>query len=311
MDDQPPQRGRTRPGDLPPPPRVTLNRIEHQHDGDYDYYPAQRTYRAHNGAVVWLVILVGIAAAYALFAGALRPYICVASRTIIGVQLRDCPVTPELPTEPALSVPTPQPNTVIVVITPTTIVRDKGAILIKTQKLSDLLTYRREYQDTITLSQAASSPDMQRLLNWAEQYTRNFNYDVQQHGRDTVIVNFYGHITYGVSLNELTENYISISPDQQQLTITLPPSKVLSVDVDVDKSRIVAREQGFLAQSLLNIDIEALQAGRQLILQQCSPEDMVAAAAQAKSVLTQILALSDFQRVDIVASAGSCAATLP
>jgi hypothetical protein len=261
--------------------------------------------------MVWLVILVGVAAVYALFAGAIQPYTCTISRMLTGVQSSDCPVTPALPDVPTSIMPTPQTNTVIVVITPTTIVRDKGAILIKTQKLSDLLTYRRDYQDTITMSQAASNPDTQRLLNWAEQITRNFNYDIQQHGRDTVIVNFYGHITYGVSLAELTEDYISISPDQQRLAITLPPSKVLSVDVDVDKSRIVAREQGFLAQSLLNIDIEALQAGRQLILQQCSPEDMVAAASQAKSVLAQILALSDFQEVEIVASAGSCAATLP
>jgi len=79
-------------------------------------------------------------------------------------------------------------------------------------------------------------------------------------------------------LDELTENYINISTDQQQLTITLPPSKVLSVDVDVQKSRVVAREQGFLAKPLQNIDIEALQAGRQLILQKCTTEDMVAAS---------------------------------
>ena len=86
---------------------------------------------------------------------------------------------------------------------------------------------------------------------------------------------------------------------------------MLSVDVDVQKSRVIAREQGFLAQSLMNIDIEALQTGRQLILQKCTSEDMVAAAMQAKSVLEQILTLSDFQSVEIVASAGSCITTLP
>lgn len=310
MDEQPPRRGRTRPGELPPPPRVTLNRIEHRHDDDHDDYDYGYAPR-HNTALVWLVIIAGIAAVYALFAGSLQPYYCAISYKITGVQSSDCPVTPTLPDDSALIVPTPSSNTVVMVITPTPIVRDKGAILIKTKKLSDLLTYRREYQDTITLSQAASSAEMQQLLNWAEQFTRTFNYDVQQHGRDTVIVNFFGNITYGVSLDELTEDYITISPDQQQLKITLPPSKVLSVDVDLEKSRIVAREQGFLAQSLLNIDIDALRVGRQLILQQCTSEDMVAAASQAKTVLEHILALSDFQNVEIVANAGSCMVTLP
>ena len=204
------------------------------------------------------------------------------------MQPADCPVEPALPDDSMALVPTPQTNTVMVVITPTMVVRDKGAILIKTQKLSDLLTYRRDYQDTITMSQAASSPNAQGLLNWLDQFTRTFNYDVQQHGRDTIIVNFHGSILYGVSLNELTTDYISISPDQQQLKITLPPSKVLSVDVDVEKSRIVAREQGFLAQSLLNIDLDALQTGRQLILQQCASEDMVAAANQDNTILEEI-----------------------
>ena len=41
------------------------------------------------------------------------------------------------------------------------------------------------------------------------------------------------------------------------------------------------------------------------------PEDMVAAATQAKTVLAQIMALSDFANVEIVASAGSCAVALP
>ena len=307
MDDQPP-RGRTRPGDLPPPPRVSINRIEDQDDDEY--YTDQRNYRRYNSNVVWLVILAGIAAVYALFAADVQPYTCALSRTLTGVQSADCPVEPALPDMSVAAIPTPQPNTVVVVITPTAIIRDKGAILIKTRKLSDLLTYQQEYNDQITLSQAASNQQAQALLNWAEQFTRAFNYDVQQHGRDTVIIDFYGRITYGVSLDELTEDYISISPDQQQLKITLPPSKVLSVDVDVQKSRVMAREQGFLAQSLLNIDIEALQTGRQLILQKCTSEDMVAAAMQAKNVLEQILTLSDFQSVEIVASAGSCMTTL-
>ncbi len=312
MDDQPPRRGRTPPGELPPPPRVSLNRIEdRRNDEEYDYYADQREYPRHNTTLVWLVILAGLAAVYALFAGSIQPYTCAISRTITGMQAADCPVEAALPDDSIALIPTPQTNTIIVMITPTTVVRDKGAILVKTQKLSDLLTYRRDYQDTITMSQAASSPNAQGLLNWLDQFTRTFNYDVQQHGRDTVIVNFHGSITYGVSLNELTEDYISVSPDQQQLKITLPPSKVLSVDVDVEKSRIIAREQGFLAQSLLNIDLDALQTGRQLILQQCASEDMVAAATQAKSVLEEILALSDFQSVEIVASAGSCSTVLP
>lgn len=311
MDDQSP-RGRTRPGDLPPPPRITINRIEH-HDDEYDTYDEQPTYGRHNNSntVVWLVILAGIAAVYALFAADLQPYTCALSRTLTGVQAADCPVEPALPDMSVAIIPTPQPNTIVVVITPTAILRDKGAILIKTRTLSDLLTYQQEYNDQIILSQAASSQQTQYLLNWAEQFTRAFNYDVQQLGRDTVMLDFYGRITYGVSLDELTENYINISTDQQQLTITLPPSKVLSVDVDVQKSRVVAREQGFLAKPLQNIDIEALQAGRQLILQKCTTEDMVAAASQAKSVLAQIFALSDFQSVEIVASAGSCTTTLP
>lgn len=307
MDEQPPRR-RTRPGELPPPPRVSINRIEDQDD---EYYADQRDYRRYNNNVVWLVILAGIAAVYALFAADLQPYTCALSRTLTGVQSAECPVEAALPDMSVAAIPTAQPNTVVVVITPTTVIRDKGAILIKTRKLSDLLTYQQEYNDQITMSQAASSAQAQALLNWAEQLARTFNYDVQQHGRDTVIIDFYGRITYGVSLDELTEDYISISPDQQQLKITLPPSKVLSVDVDVQKSRVIAREQGFLAQSLMNIDIEALQTGRQLILQKCTSEDMVAAAMQAKSVLEQILTLSDFQSVEIVASAGSCSTTLP
>ena len=79
MDDQPP-RGRTRPGDLPPPPRVSINRIEDQDDDEY--YTDQRNYRRYNSNVVWLVILAGIAAVYALFAADVQPYTCALSRTL-------------------------------------------------------------------------------------------------------------------------------------------------------------------------------------------------------------------------------------
>jgi hypothetical protein len=144
-----------------------------------------------------LVLIAGLAAAFALLAGSFRPYLCQISRATVGVQMTDCPIDPNLPEVVSA---TATPNTQIVVITPTPIIRDKGAILLKTKKLSDLLTYRKSYSDQITLSQAASSASMQQLLNWAEQFTHTINYDVQQHGRDTVIVDFHGTITYGARI---------------------------------------------------------------------------------------------------------------
>ena len=205
--DMPPRRGGTRPGELPPPPRITVNRIEH--DDDDGGYAPRRSPRPpqFNGCILVLVIIAGLAAAFALLAGSVRPYLCQISRATIGVQMADCPIDPSLP-DPIIATPTP--NTMIVVITPTAIIRDKGAILLKTKKLSELLTYRKSYSDQITLSQAASNASMQQLLNWAEQFTRTINYDVQQHGRDTVVVDFHGTITYGVVLSELTEDYITI-----------------------------------------------------------------------------------------------------
>jgi hypothetical protein len=188
---------------------------------------------------------------------------------------------------------------------------DSKPFLLKTKKLSELLTYRKIYSDQITLSQAASNASMQQLLNWAEQFTRTINYDVQQHGRDTVVVDFHGTITYGVVLSELTEDYITISPDQQDLTIVLPPSKILNVDVDLEQSRILARDQGFLAQPLLNIDIDVLHVGELQILKQCTGDDMLAAAQQAQVVLSQILALSDFRNITITPTPGACSTTLP
>jgi hypothetical protein len=306
--DMPPRRGGTRPGELPPPPRITVNRIEH--DDDDGGYAPRRSPRPpqFNGSVLVLVLIAGVAAAFALLAGSFRPYLCQISRATIGVQMADCPIDPSLPD--AVVAP-PTPNSMIVVITPTAIIRDKGAILLKTKKLSELLTYRKSYSDQITLSQAASNASMQQLLNWAEQFTRTINYDVQQHGRDTVVVDFHGSITYGVVLSELTEDYITVSPDQQDLTIVLPPSKILNVDVDLEQSQILARDQGFLAQPLLNIDIDVLHVGELQILKQCTGDDMLAAAQQAQVVLSQILALSDFRNVTITPTPGACSTTLP
>lgn len=306
--DLPPRRGGTRPGELPPPPRITVNRIEY--DGDDGGYLPQRRSRPpqFNGGVLVLVLIAGVAAVFALLAGSFRPYLCQISRATIGVQLADCPIDPSLPD---LVIATPTPNSMIVVITPTAIVRDKGAILRKTQKLSDLMTYRKTYRNEITLSQAASSASMQQLLNWAEQFSRTINYDIQQYGRDTVVVDFHGSITYGVVLSELTEDYITVSPDQQDLTIVLPPSKILNVDVDLEQSRILARDQGFLAQPLLNIDIDALHIGELQILKQCTSDDMLVAAQQAQLVLSQILAFSDFRSITITPTPGTCSTTLP
>lgn len=256
----------------------------------------------------FLGLILGGAAVYAFLTGTLRPNLCQISLSALGMQMADCPIDPSLP---GLLNTTPTPNPMIVVITPTPIIRDKGAILLKTKKLSDLLTYRKSYSDQITLSQAASSANMQQLLNWAEQFTHSINYDVQQHGRDTVIVDFQGTITYGVILGELTEYDISISSDQKDITITLPPSKILQVDVDLEKSRILAHDQGFLAQPLLNIDVDALHVGELQILKQCTSDDLLAAAQQAQTVLRHILALSDFRNVTITSTQGACGTTLP
>ena len=77
----------------------------------------------------FLGLILGGAAVYAFLTGALRPNLCQISLSAVGMQMADCPIDPSLP---GLLKTTPTPNPMIVVITPTPIIRDKGAILLKT-----------------------------------------------------------------------------------------------------------------------------------------------------------------------------------
>lgn len=302
--DQP--RGNTKRGELPPPPRITRDRITHDDDDGPPLLPHERDYPiapTPNGCTVWLMILVGLAAVGAIVMMNLSTIL-----PFVG-QLQS-QITPALPVATAQAegvAPTPQIITIM--ITPTPVVVDRGMILRRTQNLSRLVTVKNTYDDRIERSVTSSDATTQSAVNTVDAIIKGFGLDVQELTRDSITMVIYANVEAGVDLAKLSEADLIIDADGKGIRINLPPTEVFSIAIDNKLSYVEQRTTRFLARPQKELESETRQLAENLALQKaCELGIMFVAADNAEENMRRLFEFAGFERVDINAPAGDCIA---
>lgn len=297
-------RGTTKRGELPPPPRISRNRLDDDDDAG-PHLPRERDYPmapTPNGCTAWLMILVGIAAVGAIIMmnlSAILPF--------VG-QLQ-AQITPALPvaTIPAGTAATPEIITIM--ITPTPVVIDRGMILRRTQNLSRLVTVKNTYDDRIERAVTSSDTATQNVVNTVDEIIKGFGLDVQELTRDSITMVIYANVEAGVDLAKLTEADLIIDADGKGIRINLPPTEVFSIAIDNKLSYVEQRTTRFLARPKKELESETRLLAENMALQKaCELGIMFVAADNAEENMRRLFEFAGFERVDINAPAGDCIA---
>lgn len=301
--DQP--RGNTKRGELPPPPRITLNPINKDRDDqpliahEHDYADTPTT----NGCTVWLVILIGIVTVIAIVMmnlSSILPFIG-------NLQAQIVPALPEA--TPLAEAAAPTPNVITVMITPTPVVIDRGMILRRTQNLSRLVTVKNTYDDRIERAVTASDTTTQSVVNTIDEIIKGFGLDVQELTRDSITMVIYADVEAGVDLTKLSEADMIIDPDGKGIRINLPPTEVFSIHVNNKLSYVEQRTTRILAKPVKELESETRRMAENMALQKaCELGIMFVAADNAEENMRQLFEFAGFERVDVNAPAGNCIA---
>ena len=304
-DQPPPRRGTTRPGELPPPPSITVQRIEHDYD---DEFPGARAPERHeatafgNGCTVWLVGLLGLVTVLALVStnlGSILP----------AVGLFVGQLTPAEPVATTATGPAPTANVITVVVTPTPIVIDRGVLLRRTQNLNRLITVTNTYDDRLERAVTSSDPNTQQLVNTIDSMIKGFGLDVQELTRDSITMVIYADVEAGVDLSKLQEDDFLIDPDGKGIRINLPPSEVFNVAINNKLSYVEQRTTKLLARPQKELESEVRLLAEELTLRKaCELGIMYVAADNAETNVRRLFEFAGFERVDVNAPAGDCVA---
>jgi hypothetical protein len=298
-------RGNTKRGELPPPPRISRNRLDQDDEGP-PLLPHERDYPVAptpNGCTVWLMILVGLAAVGAIIMMNLSTIL-----PFVG-QLQS-QITPALPvaTAPADSA-APTPQIITIMITPTPVVIDRGMILRRTQNLSRLVTVKNTYDDRIERAVTSSGNTTQSLINTVDALINGFGLDAQELTRDSITMVIYADVEAGVDLAKLSEADLIIDADGKGIRINLPPTEVFSININNKLSYVEQRTTRFLARPQKELESETRLLAENLALQKaCELGIMFVAADNAEENMRRLFEFAGFERVDINAPAGDCIA---
>jgi hypothetical protein len=298
-------RGNTKRGELPPPPRISRNRLDEDTD-EAPLLPRERDYPiapTPNGCTVWLVILVGLAAVGAIVMMNLSTIL-----PFVG-QLQS-QITPALPVATAqVEGVAPTPQIITILITPTPVVIDRGMILRRTQNLSRLTTVKNTYDDRIERAVTSSDAATQSVVNTVDQIIKGFGLDVQELTRDSITMVIYANVEAGVDLAKLKESDLFIDADGKGIRIDLPPTEIFSISIDNKLSYVEQRTTRFLARPQKELESETRQLAENLALQKaCELGIMFVAADNAEENMRRLFEFAGFERVDVNVSAGDCIA---
>lgn len=298
-------RGNTKRGELPPPPRISRNRLDEDDEGP-PLLPRERDYPVAptpNGCTVWLMILVGLAAVGAI--------VMMNLSTILPFfgQIQ-AQITPELPVATTTAdgiAPTPQIITIM--ITPTPVVIDRGMILRRTQNLSRLTTVKNTYDDRIERAVTSSGDTTQSMVNMVDEIIKGFGLDVQELTRDSITMVIYANVEAGVDLAKLNESDLIIDADGKGIRINLPPTEIFSISIDNKLSYVEQRTTRFLARPQKELESETRQLAENMALKKaCELGIMFVAADNAEESMRRLFEFAGFERVDVNVSAGDCIA---
>lgn len=298
-------RGNTKRGELPPPPRISRNRLDEDDEGP-PLLPRERDYQiapTPNGCTVWLMILVGLAAVGAI--------VMMNLSTILPFfgQIQ-AQITPELPvaTTTADGV-APTPQIITIMITPTPVVIDRGMILRRTQNLSRLTTVKNTYDDRIERAVTSSGDTTQSMVNMVDQIIKGFGLDVQELTRDSITMVIYANVEAGVDLAKLSESDLIIDADGKGIRINLPPTEIFSISIDNKLSYVEQRTTRFLARPQKELESETRQLAENMALKKaCELGIMFVAADNAEESMRRLFEFAGFERVDVNVAAGDCIA---
>ncbi|MFN5058511.1 MAG: DUF4230 domain-containing protein [Chloroflexota bacterium] len=298
-------RGNTKRGELPPPPRISRNRLDDDDDGP-PLLPRERDYPiapTPNGCTVWLMILVGLAAVGAI--------VMMNLSTILPFfgQIQ-AQITPELPvaTTTADGV-APTPQIITIMITPTPVVIDRGMILRRTQNLSRLTTVKNTYDNRIERAVTSSGDTTQSMVNMVDQIIKGFGLDVQELTRDSITMVIYANVEAGVDLAKLNESDLIIDADGKGIRINLPPTEIFSISIDNKLSYVEQRTTRFLARPQKELESETRQLAENMALKKaCELGIMFVAADNAEESMRRLFEFAGFERVDVNVAAGDCIA---
>lgn len=299
-------RGNTKRGELPPPPRITLDRINRDDDDGAPLLSRERDYPiapTPNGCTVWLMMLVGLAAVGAI--------VMMNLNTILPfVGQLQAQITPALPVATMQAGDTaPTPQIITIMITPTPVVIDRGMILRRTQNLSRLVTVKNTYDDRIERSVTSSDATTQSAVNTIDEIIKGFGLDVQELTRDSITMVIYANVEAGVDLAKLSEADLIIDADGKGIRINLPPTEVFSIAIDNKLSYVEQRTTRFLARPQKELESETRQLAENLALQKaCELGIMFVAADNAEENMRRLFEFAGFERVDVNAPAGDCIA---
>lgn len=177
-----------------------------------------------------------------------------------------------------------------IIATPTTTVRDRGGTILQIRSLNRLETQSFAAERVIEARVERGNP-LDLLLG------------------DRLLLIASGEVIAGVDLSKLRDGDVVISPDGKTIQLTLPPSEIFVKRLDAERTRVYDRQQGVLAPENKDLESQArAQAEAEILTAACESNIMQKAAADAQRSIEQFLRLLEFERVNVIASAGACVA---
>nr|PZN31820.1 MAG: DUF4230 domain-containing protein [Chloroflexota bacterium] len=121
-----------------------------------------------------------------------------------------------------------------------------------------------------------------------------------------------GDVVAGVDLSKLRESDVQISEDGEHITLRLPPSEIFSARLNNERTTVYDRQTGIVTQIMggqdKTLETQARQeAEKQILDAACENNVMQRAADDAKRSMEAFLRLLDFESVEVIAEAGTCA----
>ena len=297
-DQPPPRRGHTRRGELPEPPSITINRLEHDADHHLDRRPAPHIDYLHtptttNGCSLWLLGLLGLATVVALFAS----NVTVMQSVTDALRLTDDPPSEQAPLTSVL----PDTNA------PSSDLPDAALMLTRLQSIGRMVTVEQRYTERLDYVPAASDDTTQSLATLTSQVLQGLGLDAGELMRDAITVVLVTDLQAGVDLSQLRDSDLVISADGTGVQVTLPASTLFVAVINAERSSVEQRttKQRIRPNQPLSGDTHTTALALTLP-QACDAGVMAAAAENAKIDVQRLLSFVGFTQVEVIAPVGEC-----
>jgi hypothetical protein len=118
--------------------------------------------------------------------------------------------------------------------------------------------------------------------------------------RDRLLLIARGRVEAGIDLRRLSQNDVTISPDNSTLTINLPPVEIFNVTLDNEQTRVYDRDTGLFAPQDQNLETQARQEAEDRILTTACEDGVLQRATEdSRRAMEQFLSLLEFETVQV------------